>query len=531
MRVLRYPGLVIRDVDLSQIISGTASSVGAIVGGFARGPVNERVLVSSVRELVTIFGNPDDRYGYACHTAIAALSSMRALWVTRVAPSNAGWAAVKVNRVGAGSTDTSSLTLTSEPTVSSVFPSEDPGALVVYTFPGEKGNSLRITISNTEFSNDRFSLQVYEVVDSVPILRESYPYLTRKRERGGFGNSEFVEDVINTQSKYIRVLSNPVSPEVLPKTVNLAPLSGGSDGTPPTISESMISSGWDLYSDPETVEVDLLLSAGYTASGSNVVPAKLLSIASSRRDCFAIIDVPATIVHDVSQIKSWVGTIQGNSFGAVYCPWVKVIDTMTLGSQIVVPPSGFVAQVFANREFNRGPWFAPAGLNDGIISSDVLPVLGLTKNYTSAEQGELQSNVSSINYIKQFPGIGFAVWGQRTLHPKESALRYVNIRRLLIFVERALKRYTVFQIFEQNNEYTREIVSNAISQFLERIKAMGGLYSYRVVCDLSNNPPHSIDSGVLKVDVFLQPTRAIEEIQLNLIVTRTGVSLSELLRG
>jgi phage tail sheath protein FI len=123
------------------------------------------------------------------------------------------------------------------------------------------------------------------------------------------------------------------------------------------------------------------------------------------------------------------------------------------------------------------------------------------------------------------------VWGQKTLQAKASATDRVNARRLLIAIESSVSKSIIYSNFEMNNEFTRLQVTQMVDSFMRRIKASNGVYDYRVVCDTTNNTDDVIDANQMNVDIYLQPQKAAEFIQLQTIITRTGQSFDTLIKS
>jgi hypothetical protein len=172
-------------------------------------------------------------------------------------------------------------------------------------------------------------------------------------------------------------------------------------------------------------------------------------------------------------------------------------------------------------------WYAPAGFNRGILN-----VLGLTDVFTQGERDALY--VAQINPLQTFRGEGNVIWGQKTMQTKPSALDRVNVRRLLIILEKAISVSLKYFVFEPNSENTRLRITSMCESYLDTLSAQGAFQTelgdkgYMVVCDSTNNTPDTIDRNELHVDVFVKPSRAAEIIELGVIITSTGASFTEL---
>jgi phage tail sheath protein FI len=134
---------------------------------------------------------------------------------------------------------------------------------------------------------------------------------------------------------------------------------------------------------------------------------------------------------------------------------------------------------------------------------------------------------AGVNPIVGFPGAGIVLFGDKTLLAKPSAFDRINVRRLFIVLEKAIATAAKFQLFEFNDAFTRAQFRNLVEPFLRDVQGRRGIYDFRVVCDESNNTSQVIDTNGFVADIFIQPARSINFIQLNFIATRTGVSFEE----
>ena len=188
-----------------------------------------------------------------------------------------------------------------------------------------------------------------------------------------------------------------------------------------------------------------------------------------------------------------------------------------------VPLSGDIAGLYAETDINNDPWFAPAGLNRGIIRN----VIKLAFNPNKATRDSLY--VNSINPVITVVGEGTGiVFGQKTATSVASAADRVNVRRLLITIEKALATSLRPFLFEPNDTETRDRIKGLINPYLSEIRSRRGLFDFLVVCDSTNNTSFIIDQNQLVVDVYVKPTKTAEFIQVNVIVTNTGTDFSEI---
>jgi uncharacterized protein len=222
-------------------------------------------------------------------------------------------------------------------------------------------------------------------------------------------------------------------------------------------------------------------------------------------DRVAILDCPPDMTPQ--EIKKWrmVTTGFDSSYAAMYYPWVKVMDPAT--DMIVnVPPSGYMAGIWARNDNTRGVHKAPA-------NEIVLGAVGLAYQTTKGEQDTL--NPVGINCIRAFPGRGIRVWGARTLS-SDPAWRYINVRRLFNYVEKSIENGTQWVVFEPNNRKLWARVSRDVSAFLRMVWRDGALFgstpaeAFYVKCDDELNPPESRDLGRLIIEIGMSPVKPAE---------------------
>jgi len=275
----------------------------------------------------------------------------------------------------------------------------------------------------------------------------------------------------------------------------------------------------DLLSNQDEFDVNLILAPGLIHNVHSSVTNKLIDVCEDRGDCFTIIDPvvygknPADSVTEAEKVDS--------NFAAMYYPWVKVADSQVAGTQRWVPPSVVLGGIYAFNDRVAHPWFAPAGLNRGGITTAIMAERKLTQGNRDTMYD------SNVNPIATFPGQGVTVFGQKTLQKKSSALDRINVRRLLIKVKKFIASSSRFLVFEQNTNATRQRFLNIVNPFLDTVQSQSGLSAFRVVMDGSNNTPDTIDRNQLIGQLFLQPTRTAEFIVLDFTVQPTGASFPE----
>lgn len=261
---------------------------------------------------------------------------------------------------------------------------------------------------------------------------------------------------------------------------------------------------------------------------------------NTRRDCITILDPLRSIF--ISGKNAKVATeVEGKNFtqhiyaplrdlasfsesnyATMYANWVKVNDQFT-ARNFWCPFSGYAAAIMARSDAQASFWAAPAGLNRGKFR-----VLDIALNPNQKQRDRLYE--ISVNPVAFFNGDGFVVMGQKTLQFAPTAFDRINVRRLFLYLERAVQRTIKYFVFEPNTAFTRSRVKNTITPIFELARATEGVYDYLIVCDQRNNTPDIIDQNELVVDIYLKPVRTAEFILVNFIATRTGQNFQELIQ-
>tara|TARA_Y100000310_G_C20423431_1_gene687792 strand:- start:118 stop:786 length:669 start_codon:yes stop_codon:yes gene_type:complete len=215
-----------------------------------------------------------------------------------------------------------------------------------------------------------------------------------------------------------------------------------------------------------------------------------------------------------------------SSYGCAYYPWVKVRDDLN-GSFVDMPPSVVALGVLANTERSADVWFAPAGFRRGGLSFGAggLPVVGVETKLTSRNRDDLYD--ININPIASFPAEGIVVFGQKTLQATRSALDRINVRRLMIFVKRGISQIASTTLFQPNVEATWNNFKARANRFLGAVKVRFGVDDFRIILDETTTTPDLIDRNIMYAKIFIKPTRAIEFIAIDFIITRSGASFED----
>ncbi len=363
-----------------------------------------------------------------------------------------------------------------------------------------------------------FKVEVFDYNINVGIAQETW-YCTLTDQVDGNGRQMEATQQLNAFSSYINCesyASSLVSIPVVKNTTKTA-MAGGASGTAPT--NGQIAQAWlDNFSDPEQSNVNVLINAGYT----NVsVQQAMIQVAEGRGDATAVLDVPSTMQAYQDAVTYRQLVLNANtSYAAIYSSDVFINDNYN-GKQLYVPPSGKVAAVYARNDRVAGPQYAPAGLNRGQVD-----VLSLRKDYNESQRTQLFQ--AQVNYIRRFVGAGTAVFEQVTLQNKQSALSWVNVRRMVNVIKGGVKDYLMYSLQEPNDDFLRRQIVVALTEYLQYWKDARGILDFQVISDSSNNPNSKYNLGILTVTVIITPVIAVHEIGVDIVITKAGVSFKEI---
>jgi phage tail sheath protein FI len=225
-----------------------------------------------------------------------------------------------------------------------------------------------------------------------------------------------------------------------------------------------------------------------------------------RKDRVCILQSPQPVMPDASH-----DVPVHSSYATYYFPWLTVVGLDGVTS-VTAPPGGHVAGVYAQADSQSGVWVAPAGV-------PLVGVTGLSQQISAAESNLLSTR--GINLVRFFPGQGNRVWGARTTS-QEPNWKYVNVRRLAVFIEQSLSRGLQWAVFEPNGPALWAAVRMTIEDFLLNLWKSGGLMgskpeeAFFVRCDNTTITQSDIDMGRLVAIVGLAPVRPAEFVILRI---------------
>lgn len=367
------------------------------------------------------------------------------------------------------------------------------------------GINVYDTSVNTSFPRESFNVSYYDNTDSTGLETE-------------------LEQRINPFSQYIQVTSNiaavtALDGNILPPMNNVVPtaMAGGNSGDVPT--SFQIAGAWNTFADKQLYAVNILLNSGHS---DPTVQLAMDTLAQQRGDCVALLDVPSTQQTFQQAINYRNLQLNLNStYSALFNPDVLEADTIN-GKQQYVPFSGWAAALCARTDRVANPSFSIAGLNRGLVN--------VLKTRYTYDQGQMDAMFrAQVNYTQTFIGQGIALWEQQTLAAQMSALSWLSVRRIVNVIKTALYQFLLYSLQEPNDDFTGRQIVASCSDYLQSIQNARGISSFTVISDASNNTAQDFNSGIRNVTVIIVPVIPIHIINLQVVVSKQGVSFQEAL--
>ena len=559
------PGVTTNELDQTFLSGQPLLPGAAIIGPTVKGPYETPTLVTSYSDFQTKFGDSFVSGGvdYSYLTSIAAYNYFnyggKLLTVARVASGTFTSATSSLIPTGSSGPTTGLSPFVLE-TISQGIIMNNSGSEVSGSLVSGSRDNIRFEITNVNTGSGTFNVlirqgndttsnkNILESFNNVNLDPNSIRYIStiigdQKQSYNSTTNQITLTGDYSNNSNYVRVKSvNYSTPTYLNSNGTISnasytgslPVNGsGSFGSATgtiaanvgasmydligTTTQGLAGSDYDkmitLFSNKDLLQFNLLFTPGLLHSKHPTQVNQIVSNTQNRGDnlyVLDLIDYSSTVAATVTQASGI-----NNSFAATYWPWVKIPDPAT-GKQIWSPASTVIPGVYAFNDKIAAPWFAPAGINRGGLST----VLRAEQLLNQANKDILYSN--NINPLATLPKNGVVVFGQKTLQKEASALDRVNVRRLLLELKTYIRQIADTILFEQNTISTRNSFLAKVTPYLENIQQKQGLYAFKVVMDESNNGPAVIDQNQLIGQIYVQPTRTAEFISLDFILLPTG---------
>jgi len=284
------------------------------------------------------------------------------------------------------------------------------------------------------------------------------------------------------------------------------------------------------FNNPESTNINVFATPGIDyVNNSNLVELAIGMVENERADSVYIATTPDynmytadagsqyEIIYPQESVDNLDQTGIDSSYTATYYPWILERDTVN-NTQIYIPATGQVCRNLALTDNISFPWFASAGYTRGLVNS-VKARLKLTQeDRDTLYQGR-------INPIATFSDVGTVIWGNKTLQIRDTALNRLNVRRLLLQARKLISAVAVRLLFEQNDEIVRQQFLDSVNPILDAIRRDRGLYDFRVTVA---STPEDLDRNTLTGKIYLKPTKALEFIDIEFLITPTGASFENI---
>ncbi len=498
------PGVYIEEIDIgSRPIEGVSTSTAGFLGLTERGPITPQ-LVTSFNEYQRLFG------GYIKN---------RYLTYGVEGFFRNGGARCFVGRIVGNSAQTAG--------------NESDTARIITIMalgPGTWGNRIAIGVKKAsldESGSKLFQLKISYWKDGITLdpdptknpaadIIEIYDNLSSDPI-----SSDYYEKRINGISSLIKLEHKEDGMPTIPQVYSETYLAGGTDVDPTTTdfegSRTENGNPTGLAGFEEIDEISIVCVPDEDENAYPGLRSSIISHCENMKDRFAILQTPQS----AGPVKDLWPPLDSKC-AAFYYPWISVLDPV-LNSYTLVPPGGHVAGIYSRTDQERGVHKAPA--NEVVRGANSLQL-----NITKGEQEIL--NPRGVNCIRSFPGRGIRIWGARTTS-SDPKWKYVNVRRLFLYLEESIEEGTQWVVFEPNNEKLWAKVRQTVEEFLTRIWRDGALMgttrdeAFFVRCDRTTMTQDDINNGRIIILVGIAPVKPAEFVIFRIAQVAKGSDIAE----
>lgn len=362
---------------------------------------------------------------------------------------------------------------------------------------------------------------------------EKYAYLSKgSNAKADSGGSNFYETVINDRSNWIwwtdhdnagtnwgNTLSSTTYTAVnTPKAYSLA---GGSDGN--ALSDGDRSTAYVLLANKQEIPASIIVTGQANATVVNRI---IADVAEVRKDVVVAVSPIRTAVvnnagSEATSILSWADTVTRSTYAIADSGWKYQYDKYN-DAYVYVPLNADTAGCMARNDSVREPWLSPAGFSNGRIQN----LVRLAFNPNQAERDTLYR--AAVNPVITQVGQGTVLFGDKTFTLRNTSMNRVNVRRLFIELQKTIGQSGDNVLFDQNDATTRNSFVSLVVPYLRSVQSRRGITAFRVVCDESNNPEDVVNANEFVCDIFVQPIRSVNFIQLNFVSVRGTATFAEI---
>ena len=419
---------------------------------------------------------------------------------------------------------------------------------IVARYPGNLGNNIRVAIMNKlgldaqtaaiangdevavngatsyisrPLSEDEVAICVYlgDEVQEYGI----FSTVDGSTDVTGYGN--YVFKYFNNNSNWIYLNDRTLKftdKDGKPIAVNIDITLTGGYAPEATLSLGDYMRGWDLFSNEETdeAEVQLLMQGG----GSIEVGNYIIDLAETRKDCLACVspmidEVVNTLTPTDNIVKGSGSAYRGSSYAFMDGNYKYQYDNYN-DVYRWIPLNGDIAGIMAETDVTEDPWMSPGG-------KQIKNCVKLAFHPSKADRDILFSY--NVNPVTNFRAEGNILWGDWT-RVENTAFNFVGVRRLFLYVERAIKDYARNVMWKQNDEITETIFVQTVEPFLNNIVGGRGIQEFKVAAGSKVTSPEEMDKGIFRAKILIKPVRSIRYVVLVFTAVRSDMSIEEIVQ-
>lgn len=302
------------------------------------------------------------------------------------------------------------------------------------------------------------------------------------------------------------------------------------EGVPGRPTNADVAFGYDLFNDPEELDISILISGGWS---NQTIATYIQGIVERRRDCIGIINTPRTTVFGKKKAQATSDSVKFRNdiisgYGGISSTYLFLISQLGFIFDKFndkfrwIDLTGDIAGLAAFVDGQFDPWFTFAGFKRGLLRN----IIRLSYNPNEALRDELTK--AQINAIFTSPGDGTVLFHEKMMTTQNTVFSECHIRRLFIVIEKTIASQAKFFLFDFNDPFTRTQFLMIVEPFLNSIKSRRGIEAFLAICNESNNGPDVRNAREMFCDLFITPSGAIYHIGLNVFATKSGVNFSEI---
>jgi hypothetical protein len=402
-----------------------------------------------------------------------------------------------------------------------------PGTSAQGTLLGASGDEMHVIVVD----------KTGAVTGTPGVVLEKFAALSKaSNAKGENGGTNYYKDVINERSNWIRWTDHDtagsnwgtaltVSGSGTTYTAVNAPktylFAGGTDGG--TVSDGDRTTSFGKLANKSEIPAAIIISGQANATVVNRI---IADVAEVRKDAMVCISpLRANVVNnagsEATAITTWADTISRSTYVVADSGWKYQYDKYN-DAYVYVPLNADIAGCMARNDLNREAWLSPAGFVAGRVQN----LVRLAFNPKQSERDTLYR--ASVNPVITQVGRGTVLFGDKTFTLRNTSTNRLNVRRLFIELQRTIGTAADNVLFDQNDETTRSNFVNLITPYLRSVQSRRGITAFRVICDTTNNPEDVVNANEFVCDIFVQPVRSVNFIQLNFVSVRGTATFNEI---